>query len=277
MYKRQAFGINALILPVRALGAAFRLAGGFIGIGFFVAVEAVISILEVGFVNTLRRVGNLFIDFINLLGDGFRAIGVDFGRLEGFDLVFDDIEESVEAASDNIVDFTDNIQDLTEMEPMLSSFEQTLESALDVTSRISELGSQAFDDLTDSLTDFVTTGRLEIRSFAQDVIREFIRIQIRSAFARSIAGFGGFTIPGLQRGGPVQAGQPYLVGEAGPELFVPSQSGQVVSNAQLQSGGGQTNITINAIDTQSFQTALARDPSFITSLADRGRRQQGRR
>jgi hypothetical protein len=45
---------------------------------------------------------------------------------------------------------------------------------------------------------------------------------------------------GVQMGGPVFAGMPYYVGEAGRELFVPNQNGQIVPNRGL---GG--NITIN--------------------------------
>ena len=42
---------------------------------------------------------------------------------------------------------------------------------------------------------------------------------------------GGSIIPGiLQHGGPALANRPYIVGEAGPELFIPNQSGRVVSN-----------------------------------------------
>ena len=40
-------------------------------------------------------------------------------------------------------------------------------------------------------------------------------------------------------GGPVNAGQPYMVGERGPELIVPTNSGMVVPNNQLSSGGGR--------------------------------------
>lgn len=40
-------------------------------------------------------------------------------------------------------------------------------------------------------------------------------------------------------GGPINAGQPYMVGERGPELIVPTNSGMVVSNNQLSSGGGR--------------------------------------
>ena len=46
----------------------------------------------------------------------------------------------------------------------------------------------------------------------------------------------GPAIPGLAEGGPVGAGRPYVVGERGPELFVPAQSGTIVPN--LMTGGG---------------------------------------
>jgi len=43
-------------------------------------------------------------------------------------------------------------------------------------------------------------------------------------------------------GGPVTAGRPYIVGEAGPELFVPRASGAIVPNHAL-AGQGSTNST----------------------------------
>ena len=43
--------------------------------------------------------------------------------------------------------------------------------------------------------------------------------------------------PGFQHGGPVQAGKPILVGEAGPELFIPSQGGRIDPNVSSAGGG----------------------------------------
>jgi hypothetical protein len=40
-------------------------------------------------------------------------------------------------------------------------------------------------------------------------------------------------------GGPITAGKPYMVGEKGPELVVPSRNGNVVPNNQLSGGGIQ--------------------------------------
>ena len=47
-----------------------------------------------------------------------------------------------------------------------------------------------------------------------------------------------------ERGGPVASGNPYMVGEKGPELFVPRSSGTIVPNNQL-SGGGSTSVVVN--------------------------------
>lgn len=44
-------------------------------------------------------------------------------------------------------------------------------------------------------------------------------------------------------GGPVTGGRPYLVGEMGPELFVPGRSGTIIPNGS--GGGGNVNIVVN--------------------------------
>ena len=50
--------------------------------------------------------------------------------------------------------------------------------------------------------------------------------------------------PGRASGGPVAAGQPYIVGEKRPELFVPNTAGRIVpripSVAGLAGGGGES-------------------------------------
>jgi hypothetical protein len=56
-------------------------------------------------------------------------------------------------------------------------------------------------------------------------------------------------IPKLAKGGTVEANKPYIVGEMGAELFVPSSGGRIVPNNQLGSGGGNIFINVSgAID-----------------------------
>jgi len=57
----------------------------------------------------------------------------------------------------------------------------------------------------------------------------------------------------------VSGNTPYLVGEQGPEVFMPSGSGTIIPNGRMQNMGGTTNVTnnyINAIDTKSFEDRL---------------------
>jgi len=65
-----------------------------------------------------------------------------------------------------------------------------------------------------------------------------------------ISGFlaGGSGILGKANGGPVSAGTPYMVGERGPELFVPNNSGNIVPNHAL---GGDVNVVVNVTETQT--------------------------
>jgi hypothetical protein len=56
-------------------------------------------------------------------------------------------------------------------------------------------------------------------------------------------------IPKLARGGMVNANSPYIVGEVGPELFVPSSGGRIIPNNKLGGGGGNIYINVSgAID-----------------------------
>ena len=82
-----------------------------------------------------------------------------------------------------------------------------------------------------------------------DRIRSLIDMVRNNAAVRGIAGlidsaFGGFRA----NGGSVAAGTPYVVGERGAELFVPSSNGTIVPSGGM---GGTINITVNgAIDAE---------------------------
>ena len=91
-------------------------------------------------------------------------------------------------------------------------------------------------------------------------------------------GAGGIT--GKAIGGPVQAGQPYMVGERGPEMFIPSQGGSITANKKM-SGGGIT--VINNVDArgsgadvdQKIKSAMAQTAQqTILSVQDLMRRRR---
>jgi len=49
----------------------------------------------------------------------------------------------------------------------------------------------------------------------------------------------------MAAGGPVVGGRPYLIGEVGPELFIPSSSGSIVPNNEIGGGSNVYSITVN--------------------------------
>ncbi len=107
------------------------------------------------------------------------------------------------------------------------------------------------------------------KNVAQQVISDLVRIQIRKAMVGALgnifggglslgggssnissagasydfSAFSGISLGGARAdGGPTAAGLPYLVGERGPEIFLPSSSGQVIPNHELANLGGGNGI-----------------------------------
>lgn len=69
--------------------------------------------------------------------------------------------------------------------------------------------------------------------------------------------------PHRAAGGPVLAGQPYMVGEHGPELFTPALAGGITPNNAVSAAPGPVAITLN-INGQAFATGLF--PDLLTTL-----------
>lgn len=110
-------------------------------------------------------------------------------------------------------------------------------------------GMEFGNAIAQSFEDAIVSGnklREVIRALAQDLLRMIFREQVTKPLAGGLGNFFADLFTGKAMGGPVAGGTPYLVGERGPELFVPSSSGSIVPNNRLQSsgaiGGG---VTIN--------------------------------
>ena len=80
-----------------------------------------------------------------------------------------------------------------------------------------------------------------------DLLRNIVGLAAEFAGFLAGGGEGGirgfFNFPGLQYGGPVTSGSPHIVGERGPELFIPSSAGRIERNEAL--GGGPQAQTVN--------------------------------
>ena len=80
-----------------------------------------------------------------------------------------------------------------------------------------------------------------------------------------------------EKGGPVSQGKPFIVGEKGPEMFVPNQSGNIIPNDKMGMGGVvNVNFTINAVDTRGFRALLTNERGTIVNLINQAVTDKGR-
>lgn len=78
-------------------------------------------------------------------------------------------------------------------------------------------------------------------------------------------GVGGYSPRAI--GGPVSSGRPYMVGERGPELFVPNASGGIVPNKELV-GGGVTVVQNINVTTGVQQTVRAEIANLLPQISN---------
>jgi len=84
--------------------------------------------------------------------------------------------------------------------------------------------------------------------------------------------------PGREKGGPVSAGKSYMVGEAGPELFTPGQTGTITPNDALDSGSPLAiTFNINTIDATNFNQLLVSRQDMIVGMINRALAERGKR
>lgn len=113
-----------------------------------------------------------------------------------------------------------------------------------------------------SLAKAITSGKTgfdDLKRIALSAMGEIAQASLRALFhtpsggsfsASVLNGLSGIVssivgAPGRATGGPVSSGRPYLVGENGPELFVPSASGRI----EQRGGGGRDVRVAIAINT----------------------------
>lgn len=143
-----------------------------------------------------------------------------------------------------------------------------------------------FANMDQALTDFVNTGKFKFKDFALSVVKDLIMIELKAQATKILSSIVGsiFGIPGRAAGGPVGANQPYIVGENGPELFMPKTSGSIVSNSKLQGmngnggasvGGNNTYITnnISAVDAKSVAQLFVENRKTLLGTVNMARKE----
>jgi lambda family phage tail tape measure protein len=175
-----------------------------------------------------------------------------------------------------------------------NAFENFKEKSMDSFAQ----GQQAFESMASSMSSaldqFVATGKISFKSLILDMIKNLIKLRLEAQMSGFFSmlgkalGFiaggpsagltatapssGGLAVSWSAGGNELGMGQPSMVGENGPELFVPKSAGTVVPNNRINSlMGNQPQIVYNgpyianmsAIDTQSGLQFLAKNKQGV--------------
>lgn len=156
----------------------------------------------------------------------------------------------------------------------LRALNEELERQRQVTQQLDGVRNAAANAF-EGIIDGSMSAKDAFRSFVDDVLANITRM-VAQNFAASLFGqpgqmgggsFGGgiasifSAFLGLAGGGPVSGGTPYIVGENGPELFIPKSSGRIANNAEVRGmgrGGTTINISVEGqVDMRSRQQLAA--------------------
>lgn len=163
------------------------------------------------------------------------------------------------------------------MNSATTPFEQFKQSMMSIEDSMESVAVKGITRLEDALVG-VVSGTMKakdaFRSMALSIIQDLIRMQIQQAVTKPLTGWLGSVLGFRAEGGPVQSNKPYIVGEKGPELFIPNGNGSIVPNNKLSSGAASSDVggtvinqTIN-LSTGVQQTVRAEVMSLLPQIAN---------
>jgi phage-related minor tail protein len=203
----------------------------------------------------------------NIANEQIKSLGVSQEYLNGFSNFADENLRQILAFQE---EFKIGVKD---------AFASYAEDALDAGKQAKDGFATFTQGMEDAFAKFAMGGKLSFKDLANSILADLARIAVKRAIVFAATRL--FGIPGLAEGGPAMPNRPYIVGEQGPELFVPKSAGTVVPNSAISNGGANVgmgpttvNYNIQAVDAASFRSMVARDPSFIYAVTEQGRRSQ---
>ena len=108
----------------------------------------------------------------------------------------------------------------------------SLKAAIDGTKSFAEVVTGVFTDLQNQLLQLIRN--------------QIFFGNLTGTLTKGSGLFGNLFAGFLANGGPAQAGRAYMVGERGPEMFIPRSSGTVIPNNQLGNGGANVVVNVDA-------------------------------
>jgi len=120
--------------------------------------------------------------------------------------------------------------------------------AEEINGKFKQIGEDIGSGITDALVGAIEGTRSlgeAARSILNDIASSLLRIGINAAMSGIFGGTKIGKFLGFANGGRPPVGKPSIVGERGPEIFVPRTAGTIVPNNKIGGGGTTNNIVVN--------------------------------
>lgn len=139
--------------------------------------------------------------------------------------------------------------------------------------------TRSFNTVSNTIARAAVSGRDSISQLTASVLADFDRIAASQFIVKPVEGIVASLASSLlpiagarAAGGPVAPGASYLVGENGPELFTPSDAGQITPGAQLMARGSSVTVNISTPDAASFQKSRSQVAAMLARAVAQGQR-----
>ena len=151
--------------------------------------------------------------------------------------------------------------------------------ASDAANTLSQAFDKTFSAMRLSLDSAARSGQLSIKSMVDSMLSDLARLSFDKLVAQPLTNFVESAVSGLfsfgggrATGGPVSQSQAYLVGENGPELFVPSGAGQIDPLTNSRGGGMTVNFNVTTPNAESFRRTETQVTAMLARAVARGQR-----
>ena len=206
-------------------------------------------------------------------------------RLDNAKAIVESLKTPIELLNEDIADLKASQSNFTaeQFTGAMKEMEMQMKLANPEFVMLKEAMEDMGKSVSQSLAEMLVNGKGSLSSFLnifkdflKQLLAQTIQLAIINRAINSILGLKNTSaelpeidLLGRAGGGTVQRGRPYMVGERGPEMFVPNTGGRIVPNGALPKGGGTTvvNQSLN-FSTGIKNTVRAEDLSMLPAIQE---------
>ena len=219
----------------------------------WIAVKKAVTAFTESVVKSAVEAGKSIGKIVSLFIKAFQKIAkfIDENPVAQFILKFSGIKILQEGINKLQQENGEIIEDNTEKTGKLEQGVKKVKTATDgLSDAFKKIGDSIATGVSDALVGAIEGTKSlgeAARGILNDIASQLLRLGVNTFLFSAFGGSSGLfkNLPTFAGGGRPKVGQPSIVGEKGPELFVPSRAGTIIPNNKLGGGGMTNNIVVN--------------------------------